>query len=113
LAYPATIAQVARPDHFRESPGQPGMYRVARGRDRHRSDWDVHGSKPEPFMADDGSEDGSEDTSRRGPLIAFAVVVVLLIISWLVFRELSASSRLEDCFLSGRTNCAPIEAPAR
>jgi hypothetical protein len=60
-------------------------------------------------MADDGNEDGNP----RGPLIALGAVVFLFVISWFVFRELSASSRLEDCLLSGRTNCAPIEVPAR
>lgn len=59
------------------------------------------------------ADDGSEDENRRGPLIALAVVVLIFVVSWLVFRALSASTKLEDCLLSGRTNCAPIEAPTR
>ena len=51
--------------------------------------------------------------SRRGSLIALAVIVILFIASWLLARELYQGEKLEDCLLSGRTNCAPIEAPAR
>jgi hypothetical protein len=61
---------------------------------------------------DDGEHEAEENVNRRGPLVALGVIVVLAVIAWLLFRELSASSRLQDCLLSGRTNCAPIEVPA-
>ena len=51
--------------------------------------------------------------NRRGPIIALGVVVFLFIIGWILARELYANSQLEDCLLSGRTNCAPIAAPQR
>jgi hypothetical protein len=57
--------------------------------------------------------DNSKNGSRRGPLIALGIVVFLFVIGWLLARELYANGKLEDCLLSGRTNCAPIEAPAR
>jgi hypothetical protein len=60
-------------------------------------------------MADRNGKNGN----RRGPLIALGAVVVLFAIGWLLARELSANGRLEDCLLSGRTNCAPIETPSR
>jgi hypothetical protein len=60
-------------------------------------------------MADD---DGDND-SRRGPLIGLAVVVIIFVVGWLLARELYSSGRMGDCVMSGRTNCAPIEAPAR
>jgi hypothetical protein len=28
-------------------------------------------------------------------------------------RQLGAESKLEDCLMQGRTNCAPIELPLR
>ncbi|MGD0025880.1 MAG: hypothetical protein ABSC37_14885 [Xanthobacteraceae bacterium] len=60
-------------------------------------------------MADRDRQNGS----RRGPLIALGIVVFLFVIGWLLARELYNSGRLEDCLLSGRTNCAPIQAPSR
>jgi hypothetical protein len=54
-------------------------------------------------------EDDNNDPSRRGPLIAMGAVALIFIVGLLLFRELSNSARLQDCILSGRTNCAPIE----
>ena len=48
-----------------------------------------------------------EDGNRRGPLVALGVVVVLFAVGWFLARELYASGKLEDCLMSGRTNCAP------
>jgi hypothetical protein len=53
------------------------------------------------------------ETSRRGSLIALGVVVALFLFGWLLAHELYANGKLEDCMLSGRTNCVPIEAPSR
>jgi hypothetical protein len=53
-----------------------------------------------------------QDQSRRGPLIALAVVVVLFAAGWFLAHELYADSKMEDCLMSGRTNCAPVEAPS-
>ena len=50
-----------------------------------------------------------QNQSRRGPLFALLAVVVIFVIGWLLARELYSDSRMEDCLLSGRTNCAPIE----
>jgi hypothetical protein len=55
------------------------------------------------------ANDGSENSNRRGPLVAVAAVVLLVAIGLFLAHELSASGRLQDCVLSGRTNCAPLE----
>jgi hypothetical protein len=47
---------------------------------------------------------------RRGPLIALAIVVFLFVVGWLLARELYSSGKLEDCLMSGRTNCEPIDS---
>jgi hypothetical protein len=49
--------------------------------------------------------------NQNGLLIGIAAVVILLLVGWFLVHELSASARLQDCLLSGRTNCAPIQAP--
>jgi hypothetical protein len=54
-----------------------------------------------------------EDGNRRGPLVALGVVVVLFAVGWLLARELYANGKLEDCLMSGRTNCAPIDTQSR
>jgi hypothetical protein len=62
-----------------------------------------------------GSEDGEEggDQRRSAALIGLIIILALAIAGvWLV-RELREKSRLEDCLMSGRTNCAPIELPSQ
>jgi hypothetical protein len=46
--------------------------------------------------------------SRRGPMIALGIVVFLFVVGWLLARELYANGKLEDCLMSGRTNCQQI-----
>ena len=40
---------------------------------------------------------------------ALGVVVVLFVIGWILTRELYSNSKIEDCVMSGRTNCVPID----
>ena len=58
-------------------------------------------------------QDDNQDGNRRGPLIALGITVLIFAVGWLLARELYASGKMEDCLMSGRTNCAPIEVPAR
>lgn len=55
----------------------------------------------------------NQNGSRRTSLIALGVVVVLFVVGWVLAREMYNSGRLEDCLLSGRTNCAPINSQGR
>jgi len=50
-----------------------------------------------------------DNGNRRGPLVALGVVIVLFAVGWFLARELYANGKLEDCLMSGRTNCAPID----
>lgn len=59
------------------------------------------------------SDHDRPNASRRGPLVAAGVIVLLFVVGWILARELYAGGKLEDCLLSGRTNCAPIEVPKR
>lgn len=54
-----------------------------------------------------------EEARRTAALMGFIVVLLLAIAGLLLVRELAKKSRLEDCLMSGRSNCAPIEAPAQ
>lgn len=63
-------------------------------------------SEPQP-------NDQKKDNRPRGPLIALAVVVVILLAAIVLIRELSTTEHLQNCILSGRTNCAPIRTSDR
>jgi hypothetical protein len=51
-----------------------------------------------------------EDPPRRGPMIALVVIVLLVAAGLWLTQHLSAVSKIQDCLMSGRTNCAPIAA---
>ena len=47
--------------------------------------------------------------SRRPAIAGLAIAVVLLVVGLWLARELSAASKMQDCLMSGRTNCNVIE----
>ena len=57
------------------------------------------------------SEPGSGD-NRRGALVGLIIAVALLVVGVWLAHQLTAASKLQDCLMSGRTNCNVIE-PAR
>jgi hypothetical protein len=58
-----------------------------------------------------GDGDRETDERRTAALIGLIICLALAIAGVLLIRDLGQESRLEDCLLSGRTNCAPIEVP--
>lgn len=59
--------------------------------------------------ADDDDNGGRSRTS----LVGLIVVIVLVVGGVFLVEKLKAMSDLQDCLMSGRTNCAPIEVPQR
>jgi hypothetical protein len=57
--------------------------------------------------------DEEADQRRSAALIGLIIILALAIAGVVLVRELRERSRLEDCLMSGRTNCAPIELPLR
>lgn len=55
----------------------------------------------------------NDQPNRRSAVIALGVVVLLFVIGLLLTRELYSSGKLEDCLMSGRTNCAPVDGSSR
>ena len=49
----------------------------------------------------------------RRSLIALGVVVLLFLVGWVLAREIYANDKVEDCVLSGRTNCMPIDTQSK
>lgn len=59
---------------------------------------------------DDSEMNEPEPRDNRKPAIAgLAIAVVLLAVGWWLARELTAASKMQDCLMSGRTNCNQIE----
>jgi len=53
-----------------------------------------------------------EDEARRSAaLLGVIVILSLAIAGLLLLQALERKSRLEDCLMSSRSNCAPIELP--
>jgi len=50
-----------------------------------------------------------QDGRVTSSLAGLAFVLVLVIVGLFLVRVLKKQSDLEDCLMSGRTNCAPIE----
>ncbi len=60
-----------------------------------------------------GESDRVTDERRTSALLGLIIVLALAIAGVILIRDLGQESRLEDCLMSGRTNCAPIELPPR
>ncbi len=58
-----------------------------------------------------GDSDRETDERRTSALIGLIICLALAIAGIVLIRDLGRESKLEDCLMSGRTNCAPIEIP--
>ena len=53
--------------------------------------------------------ESEQGNNRRGAIAGLIIAVVLLAVGIWLARELTAASKLQDCVMSGRTNCNVIE----
>jgi hypothetical protein len=51
-----------------------------------------------------------EGGSRRAAVLGLLVALSLIVIGLILVKLLGDSARLQDCVMSGRTNCAPIDS---
>jgi len=54
-----------------------------------------------------------DEARQTAALMGVVVILVLAIAGVVLVRELGKSTKFEDCLMSGRRNCAPIEVPMR
>jgi len=87
------------------------MWSVARGGAQKLSWSDQSVGEPMNHRSEDGHDEA--DQRRSAALIGLIIILALAIAGVVLVRELRERSRLEDCLMSGRTNCAPIEVPLR
>ena len=62
-------------------------------------------------MAQDPDDQDDDGGNRRGALIGLAVAAVLVIAGYYLMTALRNQGKVEDCLMSGRTNCAPLDIP--
>jgi hypothetical protein len=55
------------------------------------------------------NDDEAGDDRRTASLAGLAVILLLALIALFLVRELSKVSRIQDCVMQQRTNCAPVE----
>jgi hypothetical protein len=50
---------------------------------------------------------------KRSPFgwLPMLVVAVLVVAGWFLIRQFQADAKLQDCVMSGRKNCAPLDVP--
>jgi hypothetical protein len=58
----------------------------------------------------DSRDDGPDN--RRPAMIGLAIVLALVVAGYFLMAALRQNADMEDCLMSGRRNCAPIEVPA-
>jgi hypothetical protein len=58
-------------------------------------------------------DDDEQEPSRRGAIVAIAVIAVAILAVIFIVRQLHQASVIQDCVMSGRTNCAQIETSPR
>jgi hypothetical protein len=66
---------------------------------------------PKTDLKTDPKQDREPD-NRNGAIAGLVIAIVLLAVGVWLARDLTAASKLQDCVMSGRTNCNVIE-PAR
>jgi hypothetical protein len=57
-------------------------------------------------------DDQGGERSRAGAVIGLIVILLLVVAAVYLVNALRRESNLEDCLMSGRSNCAPIEVPS-
>jgi hypothetical protein len=58
-------------------------------------------------------DEHDHDQTRSRALIGLIIVAVLVVAAVYLVHALRNESKLEDCLMSGRSNCAPIELPSK
>jgi hypothetical protein len=53
-------------------------------------------------------DDPKQGGNRNGAVAGLAIAIALLVVGVWLAHELTAASKLQDCLMSGRTNCAVI-----
>jgi hypothetical protein len=61
-------------------------------------------------MTDTPTRKPPPPASRRAAVIGLLAAALLVLVGLLVVHVLGDAGRVQDCAMSGRTNCAPLDA---
>jgi hypothetical protein len=61
-------------------------------------------------MTEQTPQDPREPHSRRAAVAGLLVAIALVVVGLILVKVLGNAGRLQDCLMSGRTNCAPIDS---
>jgi hypothetical protein len=63
-------------------------------------------------MTDPLPRNSKQPDSRRGAVLGLVVTAALIVIGLVLVKVLGDAGRLQDCVMSGRSNCAPVDSGA-
>ena len=61
-------------------------------------------------MSDNRNDDDGEG-SRRGAVIGLVITALIVVAGYFLMNALRDEGKVEDCLMSGRSNCAPLDIP--
>ena len=61
-------------------------------------------------MTEQSPHEPKEPDSRRGAVVGLLVAIALVVLGLILVKVLGNAGRMQDCLMSGRTNCAPIDS---
>ena len=64
-----------------------------------------------PIMAQAPNDHDGGSGNRRGALIGLVITSALVVAGYYLMTVLRHQGQVEDCLMSGRSNCAPIDLP--
>ena len=73
------------------------------------SDLKAENTKPQNTKPEKIRPEPESQANRTPAMAGLAVAVVLLLVGLWLARELTAASKMQDCLMSGRTNCNVIQ----
>jgi hypothetical protein len=59
----------------------------------------------------DNHDDDDGGSSRRGALIGLVITGLIVVAGYFLMNALRNEGKVEDCLMSGRSNCAPLDIP--
>jgi hypothetical protein len=59
----------------------------------------------------DNRNDDDGGGSRRGALIGLLITALIVVAGYWLMTALRDQGKMEDCLMSGRSNCAPLDIP--
>lgn len=66
-------------------------------------------AKPEPGAKPKSTPKAQSGDNRRGAIAGLIIAILILGVGWWLARDLTSASKMQDCLMSGRSNCNVIE----